>query len=165
MIIYYMPYAYHKELAACVFFFAAWTDWLDGYLARKLDQATAFGAFLDPVADKLIVVVSLIVLVEDYAMWWLTFPSMVIIGREIVISALRERKAEIGTRTAVAVSYLGKFKTACQMLSILVLVASDYPSAYAIGGLVLLYIATFLTIGSMYAYMRAAWPLLKENKA
>ncbi len=110
--------------AALLFAAAAVTDWFDGYLARKLDQSTALGAFLDPVADKLIVSVALVLLVEHFAHPWLTIPAMIIVGREIVISALREWMAELGKRANVAVSQMGKIKTALQMISITVLLGA-----------------------------------------
>ena len=110
-------------LASVLFTLAAATDWLDGYLARKLEQTTPLGAFLDPVADKLIVVSALIVLVAYHNSAWLTLPALVIIGREIVISALREWMAEMNDSVTVAVSYLGKVKTTLQMIAIVLLLA------------------------------------------
>ena len=107
--------------AGVLFALAALTDWLDGYLARRLNQTTPFGAFLDPVADKLIVVSALIVLVTYHHTAWLTIPSLIIVGREIVISALREWMAEMNDSVAVAVSYLGKVKTTLQMVAITLL--------------------------------------------
>ena len=146
--------------SAIIFALAGLTDWLDGYLARKLDQSTAFGAFLDPVADKLIVVIALALLVERFGAWWFTIPAMVIIGREIVISALREWMAELGKRTSVAVSYVGKIKTTFQIVSILVLLAAapDRNGQLAEIGCVLLYLSALLTLWSMLVYLKAAWP-------
>lgn len=118
--------------AALVFALAAITDWFDGYLARKLDQTSPFGAFLDPVADKLMVATALVLLVDTYSNFWITVPAIIIIGREIVISALREWMAELGKRANIAVSYVGKLKTALQMLSIFIMLAA-VPILYSPG--------------------------------
>ena len=146
--------------ASVLFALAAITDWLDGYLARRLNQTTPFGAFLDPVADKLIVVAALIILVSYHNDPWLTLPSLVIVGREIVISALREWMAELGKRTSVAVSFIGKLKTAAQMGSITLLLLAQHIDDGLAGvlGLVMLQIAAVLTIWSMFVYLKAAWP-------
>lgn len=146
--------------SALIFALAGITDWLDGYLARKLDQSTPFGAFLDPVADKLMVAIALVLLVERFGSWWFTIPAMIIIGREIVISALREWMAELGNRTSVAVSYVGKVKTTFQILAILVLLAAAPQRSGLLldSGLLLLYISALLTLWSMMVYIRAAWP-------
>lgn len=160
VIVFYLPYPITGIIAAAIFTTAAITDWFDGYLARKLDQSTAFGAFLDPVADKLMVAVALIVLLERYPHAWFTIPAMIIIGREIVISALREWMAEIGRRTSVAVSYVGKFKTTMQMIAIIVLLAqtSLVDPRIEMLGFVALYLAAALTLWSMLIYLKAAWP-------
>lgn len=151
--------------AGVLFALAALTDWLDGYLARRLNQTTPFGAFLDPVADKLIVVSALIVLVTYYHNAWLTIPSLIIVGREIVISALREWMAEMNDSVAVAVSYLGKVKTTLQMIAItlLLVVPVDSQSATMTTGYVLLYLASIMTLWSMSQYLRAAWASLKRG--
>ena len=151
--------------AGVLFALAALTDWLDGYLARRLNQTTPFGAFLDPVADKLIVVSALIVLVTYHHTAWLTIPSLIIVGREIVISALREWMAEMNDSVAVAVSYLGKVKTTLQMVAItlLLIVPVDTQSATTILGYVLLYLASIMTLWSMSQYLRAAWVSLKHG--
>ena len=150
--------------AGVLFALAALTDWLDGYLARRLNQTTPFGAFLDPVADKLIVVSALIVLVTYHHTAWLTIPSLIIVGREIVISALREWMAEMNDSVAVAVSYLGKVKTTLQMVAItlLLIVPVDTQSATTTIGYVLLYLASIMTLWSMSQYLRAAWVSLKR---
>ena len=150
--------------AGVLFALAALTDWLDGYLARRLNQTTPFGAFLDPVADKLIVVSALIVLVTYHHTAWLTIPSLIIVGREIVISALREWMAEMNDSVAVAVSYLGKVKTTLQMVAItlLLIVPVDTQSATTTIGYVLLYLASIMTLWSMSQYLRAAWVSLKH---
>lgn len=164
ILLFYLPYHWSYMAASSVFAFAAATDWLDGYLARRLEQSTPFGAFLDPVADKLMVAVALVLLVQTHANLWLTLPAAVIIGREIVISALREWMAEIGARAQVAVSNLGKWKTAAQMLALVILLAN--PPAFTfwvVLGYVLLLVAAGLTLWSMIQYLRAAWPHLKTT--
>lgn len=162
--VFYAPFSHHLLLASGIFTLAAITDWVDGYLARRLDQMTPFGAFLDPVADKLMVATALVVLVERQADILFTLAACVIIGREIVISALREWMAELGQKTSVAVSYIGKVKTALQMIAIIVLLAID-PSRHAgpllAGGFILLYIAAVLTLWSMIVYLRAAWRVMR----
>ncbi len=156
--IFYMPVEWRYMVSAAIFALAGATDWLDGYLARKLDQSTPFGAFLDPVADKLMVAVALTVLVEEYHSAVLTLPAVIIIGREIVISALREWMAEIGSRASVAVSYIGKVKTTAQMVAIIMLLAFPPGVSWAYAGVSLLYVAAALTLWSMVLYLRAAWP-------
>jgi CDP-diacylglycerol--glycerol-3-phosphate 3-phosphatidyltransferase len=162
--IFYLPWEWRYVASASIFGVAAATDWLDGYLARKLNQFTPFGAFLDPVADKLIVAAALVLLLQAHATVIFALPALVIISREIVISALREWMAELGKRTSVAVSYIGKVKTALQMIAITVLLAVD-PIAYPVWdqvGVVLLYIAAILTLWSMVVYLKAAWPELSK---
>lgn len=162
--VFYLPWEWHHIACASIFGVAAATDWLDGYLARKLNQFTPFGAFLDPVADKLIVAAALILLLQAQGTVLFALPALVIISREIVISALREWMAELGKRTSVAVSYVGKVKTTLQMVAIGVLLAVD-PVAHPIWnevGIVLLYIAAILTLWSMVIYLRTAWPELSR---
>jgi CDP-diacylglycerol--glycerol-3-phosphate 3-phosphatidyltransferase len=164
ILLFYLPYHWSFMAASSVFALAAATDWLDGYLARRLEQSTPFGAFLDPVADKLMVAVALVLLVQAHANFWLTMPAAVIIGREIVISALREWMAEIGARAQVAVSNLGKWKTAAQMLALVILLAN--PPAFTfwvVLGYILLMVAAGLTLWSMLQYLRAAWPHLRTT--
>ena len=163
--VFYLPYEWRYLASAAIFALAGTTDWLDGYLARRLDQSTPFGAFLDPVADKLMVAVALTMLVHEHASVLLTLPAMIIIGREIVISALREWMAEIGSRASVAVSYIGKIKTTAQMVSIFMLLM--VPPGHLISqlGLGLLYIAAALTLWSMLLYLKAAWPDLFPKSA
>lgn len=160
VVVFYLPANWAGLLCAIIFSAAAITDWIDGYLARKLNQSTAFGAFLDPVADKLMVATTLVLLLEYYPGAWFTVAAMVIIGREIVISALREWMAELGKRTSVAVSYVGKFKTTMQMIAIIVLLAEItlQHSLLAILGIASLYLAAGLTVWSMTIYLMAAWP-------
>ncbi|PFG54262.1 CDP-diacylglycerol--glycerol-3-phosphate 3-phosphatidyltransferase [Marinobacter sp. LV10R520-4] len=162
--IFYMPVQWSYLVSAAIFTLAAVTDWLDGYLARKLNQSTPFGAFLDPVADKLMVAVALAVLIEEHAALILTLPATIIIGREIVISALREWMAEIGSRASVAVSYIGKIKTVAQMAAIIGLLAFPPGVVQADIAIGLLYVAAGLTLWSMGLYLKAAWPDLFPRK-
>lgn len=150
--------------ATSVFALAAVTDWLDGYLARVLNQTSAFGAFLDPVADKLMVVAALIVLVELERTGAVI--ALIIIGREIAISALREWMAGIGERSSVAVAGLGKIKTAAQMIAILLLLYYDPigPIDIKFLGELLIYVAAFLTLLSMAYYLKAAWPQMRAKE-
>jgi len=166
VLVFYIPFSNHLIVAAAVFALAAVTDWFDGYLARRLGQMTAFGAFLDPVADKLMVAVALVLLVERHDTVLFSLAACVIIGREIVISALREWMAELGERTSVAVSYVGKVKTAFQMVAITALLAIDPATAgnwlLALSYLVL-YTAAILTLWSMVIYLKAAWVVIKDR--
>jgi cardiolipin synthase len=167
--VYYLPLHWlprsDQDLAATiVFIVAAITDWFDGFLARRWNQTSAFGAFLDPVADKLMVTGALLVLVHldrvDH------FIAFIIIGREIAISALREWMAQIGASRSVAVSSLGKIKTAAQMTAIPMLLFHDVLFGVVdtqLLGQAFLYIAAILTVWSMFYYMRLAWPLIKEK--
>ena len=154
-----------RNLAATVIFIvAAVTDWFDGYLARRWNETSAFGAFLDPVADKLMVTGALLVLMKLGRVDAII--SFIIIGREITISALREWMAEIGARKSVAVSSLGKIKTAAQMVAIPMLLFHDRLFDLVdmhIAGVILLWIAGVLTVWSMFYYLRRAWPLIKEK--
>ncbi|MGU7815605.1 CDP-diacylglycerol--glycerol-3-phosphate 3-phosphatidyltransferase [Burkholderia sp. AW49-1] len=158
----------HRNLAAAaIFILAALTDWFDGFLARKWNQTSSFGAFLDPVADKLMVTAALLILVQisrvDAAI------ALVIVGREIAISALREWMAQIGASKSVAVNQLGKFKTACQMVAIpMLLYYGPLPLGIAtidtrVWGEWLMYLAAVLTIWSMLYYMKLAWPQIRER--
>ncbi len=165
--VFYLPSDWRYPLSAVIFGVAAITDWLDGYVARTYNQSTAFGAFLDPVADKLMVAVALVLLVEVHASAWFAIPAVIIIGREIVISALREWMAELGKRSNVAVSYIGKVKTAMQMVALVVLLACG-PDQYLWMnrlGYALLYMAAGLTLWSMLIYLKAAWPHLMAESS
>jgi cardiolipin synthase len=150
--------------AAAIFIVAAVTDWFDGFLARRWNQTSAFGAFLDPVADKLMVAGALLVLVQlDRVNAAFAF---VIIGREIAISALREWMAQIGASKSVAVSSLGKIKTTAQMAAIPMLLFNErlfYVVDCSYWGQWLLLVAAVLTVWSMFYYLRKAWPLIKER--
>ncbi|RDH40802.1 MAG: CDP-diacylglycerol--glycerol-3-phosphate 3-phosphatidyltransferase [Candidatus Aquirickettsiella gammari] len=159
ILLFYLPFRGSHVLAAIIFIFAAMTDWLDGYLARSLGQVSKLGTFLDPVADKLIVVTALVLLVGDRVLPYLAIPAIVIICREIMVSALREWMAEIGKRTRIAVTRIGKIKTTVQMLALILLLLYK-PGAWfalALSGYVLLYLAALLTLWSMCLYLKVAW--------
>jgi CDP-diacylglycerol--glycerol-3-phosphate 3-phosphatidyltransferase len=165
VLVYVIPGQDTYLIAAVLFGLAAFTDWLDGYLARRLNQTTPFGAFLDPVADKLIVVAALAVLIGHHATLWLTLPGLVIIGREIVISALREWMAEMNRRGIVAVSWFARAKTTIQMVAIVVLIANPplLDRSWVMAGYILLYVAAVMTLISMVIYLKAAWPSLMHG--
>lgn len=158
--LFYLDRPWAPLAAATVFGLAGLTDWADGYLARLWQQESRFGAFLDPVADKLIVAVALILLVEREHHLWMTLATAVIIGREIVISALREWMAEAGARSKVAVAFIGKLKTTAQIIALICLLYNQ--DLFGIlplreWGLVALAIATVLTVVSMIQYLRSAF--------
>ncbi|MDX2367387.1 MAG: CDP-diacylglycerol--glycerol-3-phosphate 3-phosphatidyltransferase [Colwellia sp.] len=174
LIIFYLPLSWSHFGAFAVFWLAAVSDALDGYLARKLNQSSAFGAFIDPVADKLMVVAALVMIVQDYQTWWVAIPAIIMIAREVFISALREFMSSRGKRDVIAVSNMGKYKTAAQMLGIMGLIwRPDYDIPlvyfyfpheilnYASYGLY--FIATVLTVTTLIDYFKAAWPELKAN--
>lgn len=169
VVVYFLPVPWSNDVTAGLFIFAALTDWLDGFLARRLGQYSPFGEFLDPVADKLMVTTVLVLMVADRELQGnvispilFTVVAAVIVGREIAVSALREWMAEIGKRKSVAVSIIGKAKTLAQMVSIALLLYKDPiggVSAFKVGEM-LFYAAGALTIWSMFAYLQAAWPSL-----
>jgi len=169
VLFYYLPFQHANIFTTAIFALAGFTDWLDGYLARKWKETSAFGAFLDPVADKLMVAAALVLIVDTnptpYAGIWLAFPALVIIGREITISALREWMAEVGASATVAVSMMGKIKTTAQMFALVLLLyktpIGSFPTVEA--GLLLLYLSAILTLWSMLLYLKAAWPVLNKN--
>lgn len=164
IVVFLLPYPSASVWAAGVFVVAGLTDWLDGYLARRWQQTSPFGAFIDPVADKLIVAVALLLVLYKTNEWYILLPVVVIIGREITVSALREWMAELGERSAVKVSMMGKLKTAFQMLSIACLI--HYVPLFGLPlfeiGVALLYVAAALTLSSMISYLKAAWPMLQS---
>lgn len=179
VVIFYLPFWWAHLVASIIFACACMTDWLDGYLARSMQLATRLGAFLDPVADKLMVSIALVMIVGESQFQFvsvpaavvtipaamLAIPAAVIVSREIVVSALREWMAEIGKRTSVAVSWFGKVKTVVQMLALIVLLYCG-PATNALiifTGYLLLYIAAVLTIWSMVIYLKAAWPDLRAQ--
>lgn len=152
---FYLPYRESPLICASIFIIAAITDWFDGYLARRLGQATRFGAFLDPVADKVMVATALVLVSSHYHSWWITLPSAIMICREIVISALREWMAEVGKQKCVAVSWVAKMKTSCQMISLVGLLWHPTPFIEQLG-FIAIYVATILTFWSMFRYIWAA---------
>ena len=176
VIFFYLPVWWAHLAAAVIFAVASITDWLDGYLARYLKQSTKLGAFLDPVADKLMVSVALVLIVAEPTFQFvsmssavltipapiITIPAAIIVAREIIVSALREWMAEIGKRASVAVSKLGKIKTTVQMLALIVLLYCDSSTNANIVfiGYVLLYAAATLTVWSMLIYLKTAWEQL-----
>ncbi|AHB04585.1 MULTISPECIES: CDP-diacylglycerol--glycerol-3-phosphate 3-phosphatidyltransferase [Pandoraea] len=170
--VYYLPTTWLSSVemnwvACAIFVLAALTDWFDGFLARRWNQTSAFGAFLDPVADKLMVAAALLMLLQMGRINALV--ALIIIGREITISALREWMAQIGASRSVAVHQLGKIKTAAQMVAIPLLL---FNGVLAWGGLRfdtrfwgtwLIYVAAVLTLWSMLYYLRRAWPQIRER--
>lgn len=164
VIAFYLPWQGTHVLCAMIFGIAAVTDWLDGYLARKMSQTTLFGAFLDPVADKLMVVVTLVLIVQADPSPYVAIASAIIIGREITIASLREWMAEIGQRDQVAVSWLGKWKTTSQMVAIITLLLSMdvWTRPLKLVGQLFLLISAVLTLWSMVTYLKSALPALRQ---
>lgn len=163
-IVFYLPWEFSRVACTAIFLFAGLTDWLDGYLARKMSLETAFGAFLDPVADKLMVAFVLVLVVQAEASPLLAIPAAVIIGREITIASLREWMAEIGQRAKVQVSQLGKWKTTAQMAAVSLLLYRDDLFGLPINelGYWLLYLSAILTLWSMINYLIAALSTIRE---
>ena len=164
VLFFYAPYAWAGLATAAVFILAAVTDWLDGHMARRMGLMSSFGAFLDPVADKLMVATALVLLVQKNPQILFTLSAAIIIGREIAISALREWMAEMGKSGQIKVSSLGKVKTIFQMTAIsFMLYERDLLGVpLEATGLILLYMAAALTLWSMWVYLRAAWPAIIE---
>ncbi|MCC5792454.1 MAG: CDP-diacylglycerol--glycerol-3-phosphate 3-phosphatidyltransferase [Legionellaceae bacterium] len=165
IIIFYLPFDWAHPVAALIFALASFTDWLDGYLARRWQQMSPFGAFLDPVADKLLVASCLLLLTGNKELDYITLPAIIIVGREIIISSLREWMAEVGSRASVTVSYIGKIKTTVQMIALVLLITFD-PLRHVLGmlGFLLLYLAAILTLWSMVMYLSIAWPELMRER-
>lgn len=163
-IVFYLPWEYSNIASTMVFLIAAFTDWLDGYLARKMSLETDFGAFLDPVADKLMVAFVLVLIVQVQGSALLAIASAIIIGREITIASLREWMAEIGQRAKVKVSLLGKWKTTAQMTAISLLLYQEDLFGLPVNliGYWLLYVAALLTLCSMVNYLSVAFITLQE---
>lgn len=166
VLVFYLPFHGHNIVAATIFILAAVTDWFDGYLARRMNLTSAFGAFLDPVADKLMVAVTLFLVVQAHRGGWpgivMAVTAATIMGREISVSALREWMAEVGMRATVKVAFIGKLKTVMQMIALVVLIIehdAETLRLYHVGELLLL-IAGVLTIWSGLYYLKAAWPVL-----
>jgi len=164
---FYSPLPYARPLAGILFGIAAITDFIDGYVARNFGQTSRFGAFLDPVADKLMVAIVLVLLVQSDPAWFVDFIAILIIGREITISAPREWMATIGEQGHVAVSWSGKVKTALQMFGIAFMVYKESLFGIDIYGLgfILLLAAAGMTLWSMFVYLRAAWPSMRPDEA
>ncbi len=153
---FYLQFSWAPALCAAIFVFAAVTDWFDGFLARRWRQTTRFGAFLDPVADKVMVVIALLLVAEHYCSWWITLPAATMIAREIIISSLREWMAEIGKQGQITVSWMGKIKTTAQMVSLVGLLWRPSHSV-EFASITLLYVAMMLTFWSMFRYLATAW--------
>ena len=183
VLVFYLPYRWTNFAAAGVFILAAVTDWLDGWVARRYGMHSAFGAFLDPVADKLMVAVALFLIVQGHPSPWMAFWAAVIVGREIAVSALREWMAELGQRATVKVAMIGKVKTTAQMVALSCLLYSVNPRQVMQGvhplrpgegiwmgefvfhaGDWLLAIAALLTLWSGFQYLHAAWPALRADE-
>ncbi len=162
VVCFYSPIDYARPLAAILFGLAAVTDMIDGWVARRFGQMSRFGEFLDPVADKLMVAIVLVMLVQAQSSWFEDVIAMIIIGREITISALREWMATIGERANVKVDITGKIKTTLQMFGIAFMVYRNDLFGIPIYtiGFVLLVLAAVMTIWSMIVYLRAAWPFI-----
>ena len=169
VLVFYLPWKWTNFAAAFVFVLASVTDWLDGWIARAYNQSSAFGAFLDPVADKLMVAVALLLIVQKHPTPWMALWAAVIIGREIAVSALREWMAELGQRAKVKVLAIGKIKTIVQMVALTILLyfvpdkLGDKPSIPFVIGDWMLAVAALLTLWSGLAYLHAAWPTLRED--
>lgn len=163
VVVFYLPFTWTNFAAALVFALGAVTDWLDGLVARRYGMYSAFGAFLDPVADKLAVTVALFLIVQRHPTLLMAMLAAVIVGREITISALREWMAEIGEKRRVRVAALGKVKTIVQMVALIALLYAEpwmgIP-VFAVGE-VLLALAAALTLWSGFDYLRAAWPAMQ----
>ena len=166
VVVFYSPFQGSNIAAAIIFIAAAITDWLDGWIARRWNMGSAFGEFLDPVADKLMVAATLFLLVQENPTPLMAITSAIIVGREISISALREWMAEIGQRAQVRVATLGKVKTTLQIIAIVVLLYQHDLEGLRLfhAGETLLVAAAVLTIWSAIVYVRAAWPVLREQR-
>lgn len=165
VVVFYLPYGWANLASAAIFGLASASDWVDGYLARMLKQESAFGAFLDPVADKLMVVVAIILIVQTNPSIYIALPSIIIVAREISISALREWMAELRKSATVKVSFIGKAKTTVQLISLLLLIYGEPFEGIPVLeiGLGLYFLAAVLTIISMLIYLRAAWPVIRNH--
>lgn len=174
VVVFYLPYSWTHIAAALIFALGALTDWLDGWIARRYRMYSAFGAFLDPVADKLMVTVALFLIVQAHPTPWMALWAAVIVGREIAVSALREWMAEVGQRARVKVAWIGKFKTVVQMVALVCLLYSVTPDKpqrplpwlgepiFHLGDW-LLAVAAILTLWSGFMYLRAAWPAMSGD--
>ena len=166
--VFYLPYSWAPALATFIFGFAAITDWFDGYMARKLNQQSSLGAFIDPLADKLMVNSALLLIISKHPdNNWILFSALIIISREIFISSLREWMSGMGNGKVVAVSFFGKAKTVGQMFALLFLIYENdiFALPTFLFGTGLLVWAAILTIGSMLDYIKSAWPTLTGNNS
>ncbi|ALN58374.1 CDP-diacylglycerol--glycerol-3-phosphate 3-phosphatidyltransferase [Lysobacter yananisis] len=165
VVVFFLDYPWTNLAAAFIFAFASVTDWLDGWIARRYNQYSAFGAFLDPVADKLMVAVALLLIVQKHPTVWMTLWAAVIVGREIAVSALREWMAELGQRAAVKVAAIGKIKTIVQMVALVCLLYQERIFGLPVFqiGEWLLAAAALLTLWSGLSYLRAAWPIMRAD--
>ena len=165
VLVFYLPFSWANIAATAIFAIASFSDWVDGNLARSMQLESSFGAFLDPVADKLMVVVIIILLVEANPSIYITLPSVVIVAREISVSALREWMAQLGSSTTVKVSFIGKAKTVSQMFALGFMIFAEPFMGLPIFeiGLAIYYVAAILTIISMAIYLRAAWPVITQH--
>lgn len=163
--IYYSNIPWSHAIACVIFSTACFSDFLDGYLARKYNQTSRFGAFLDPVADKLLVTVTIVVVASTYTSPWFIGPAVFMVAREVLISGLREWMATNNERDTVAVGYMGKVKTSLQMLGLGFLLATnpDGPMWIVGMGYIQIYAATFFSFWSMMIYLKSAWPLLMSE--
>ena len=176
VVTFYLPWQWSNFASAGLFAAAAVTDWLDGWIARRYGLSSAFGAFLDPVADKLMVATALFLIVQGHPTPWMAFWAAVIVGREIAVSALREWMAELGQRATVKVAAIGKIKTVVQMCALLCLLYAVTPDKHPprpqpwLGDPVfhvgdwMLAGAALLTLWAGFLYLRAAWPALKDGE-
>jgi CDP-diacylglycerol--glycerol-3-phosphate 3-phosphatidyltransferase len=166
VVVFYSPFHGANIAASAIFIAAALSDWLDGWIARRFGMTSTFGEFLDPVADKLMVAVTLFLLVQENPTIPLAVTSAIIVGREITISALREWMAEIGARARVRVAGIGKIKTIAQLVALVVLLYQKDLDGFGLFhvGEVLLGLAAALTIWSGVVYVRAAWPVLRAER-
>lgn len=165
VLVFFLPVPWARPAAGLLFALAGVTDYLDGYLARKLGQTSSFGAFLDPVADKLVVATALVLLVQADPDMSLAVIAAIIVGREITVSALREWMSQVGAQARVAVTWFGKWKTTVQIIGISMMLYRDDLLGIPIylTGNVLLFVAAGLTIWSMFDYLRAAWPVMMKH--
>lgn len=159
IVCYFLPFPWAHPATAMLAFYVGVTDFFDGYIARRFNQTTRFGAFLDPVADKLAVVTGLILISGEFSNLWITVFSIIIVSRELIISALREWMAALGKRTSVAVAFIGKLKTSIQGVALLFLIWFHSGSAAWVfnTGFYLLIVAVVLTMWSMFVYLKLAW--------
>jgi CDP-diacylglycerol--glycerol-3-phosphate 3-phosphatidyltransferase len=164
MLVFYLPIEDSRLWCSLIFIVASLTDWFDGFLARKLNLQTAFGEFLDPVADKLMVVIILVLVVQADPAIYISIPAAIIIGREVSVASLREWMAELGQRSVIKVSWVGKCKTGFQMLALVCLLFNADLNGFPVRtlGLVAIYIAAILTLWSMWQYIQLALPQFRK---